>query len=113
MSIMWSDNRLQKRWVQATGDFEADWMVGCSLFVVERYDFLWMDDRLYKDKIEEVKKYATWVQSGELRWAYTDGDGNIMESPQDMIHQTWHSYNDETKRYEETERDYDPLRFSV
>ena len=66
-------------------DYDADWIYNSMLKIVDKTLFLWMDEE--DDDIDEMKKFATWVEAERIFWAVTDGDGNPVEMPLDRIEQ--------------------------
>lgn len=91
--------------IQTGRDYAADWISGSALIQLEDESILWLDcddfDVGNASQLEEVKRYDTWVEAERLFWAITDGEGNLVDMPQDRIDQTWHTYNEiEHKHFE-------------
>lgn len=86
----------------AERDYEVDWIYGCA---VTQHDdtLLWVDDDNWgkdsKKHIEEMKKYASWVEAERIFWAITDGDGNPVEMPANRIDQIWNVYDKRIEKH--------------
>ena len=74
-------------------DYRESFIFGCSTIRLEDETLIWLDDDDWgaeeKNHLDEVKTYATWIQSKRIVWAVTDGDGLPVEMPESMKHQVW------------------------
>lgn len=96
--------------VNTSRDYEAEWMYGSVVLLLDGGTMLWIDDDTWADNshehIEELKRFATWVKAERIFWAITDKDGNPVEMPSDRINQTWNTYGQiEEKHFELKEFD--------
>ena len=82
-------------------DFDADWICGSSLVLLENGSLIWLDEEFPENKLEEVKKFATWIEAERMFWAVTDETGNPIEMPENRINQVWNTYGKmEEKHFE-------------
>ena len=76
----------------AERDYMADWSYR-SICLNYHGFFLWIENDDFDDldncDIKDVLKDTTWVMSDQLFFAITDGDGKLIEDPEDWFHQTW------------------------
>lgn len=82
--------------IRTHGDYAAAWISGSTLIQLDNESIMWLDcddfDVGDASQFEAVKRYDTWVEAERLFWAITDGEGNLVDMPQNRIDQTWHIY---------------------
>lgn len=69
-------------------DYEADWMSGSTLKLLENGCLIWFDDDNASDIID-LTRYTTWVEADRLIWAATDAEGHPIELTESRIDQSW------------------------
>ena len=84
-------------------DYDAEWLSGSVAFVLPNGSFIWLDSDSWaeqsREHIDEIKQYATWIESDRIMWAVTDGDGNPVEMPPDRIDQIWNICGKEINKH--------------
>lgn len=84
--------------IQTGRDYEADWISESTLIQLEDGSVMWVErgdfDVEDASQFEAVRRSDTWVEAERLFWAITDGEGNLVDMPQDRIDQTWHVYGE-------------------
>ncbi len=80
-------------------DFDAAWISGSSLLLLENDVLIWMDEEFEETDMEECRRYATWVEAERLFWAVTDEEGNPVELPEDRVNQVWNTNGKEEEKH--------------
>ncbi len=84
-------------------NYDGEWLSGSVAFVLENNAIIWLDDDEWgnqsREHLDEIKKYATWVEAEKIFWAITDADGTPVDMPQDRMIQTQVIYGVEETKY--------------
>ncbi len=73
-------------------DYRADWLDGSQLFIDEYKYIVWIaSDDCDVSTVEAQRQSMselTFVEANKLHWAFTDGEGNPIEIPEDRMYET-------------------------
>ena len=73
--------------VYAGGDYLTDWIIESTLLLRERNTLQWIPGNHVTPEEMDQGMPLTWVESDELVWAVTDGEGNPIAMPNERLKQ--------------------------